>query len=101
MTINDSAAVIRTLIENHILADLDTDSTNEYNTGFTMNGTGDSLVITDAGTRYAVAVGSILDTASLSNRIDVNLQAIIDSTTNVRGELQSSEHLLRTISLRT
>jgi len=46
-----------------------------------MNGTGDSLVITDAGTRYTVAVGAILDTASLSNRIDVNLL-----TMNVTGD---------------
>jgi len=77
--LSDTAMTLRALLA----SDLDTDSTNEYNTGFTMNGTGDSLVITDAGTRYAVAVGAILDTASLSNRIDVNLQAIIDSVTNM------------------
>ncbi len=57
--LSDTALLIRSLIENHILADLDTDSTNEYNTGFAMNGTGDSLIITDVGTRYAVAVDNI------------------------------------------
>jgi hypothetical protein len=104
--ISDSAAVIRSLIEDHILADLDTDSTNEYNTGFAMNGTGDSLIITDVGTRYAVAVDNILDTTSLSNRINLNLdsinlneQAIIDTASTIRTTLNEKVNISDTASM--
>jgi hypothetical protein len=41
----DTASAIRTALNDHITNDEDTDSTNEYNTGFEVNGTGDSLII--------------------------------------------------------
>jgi phosphoribosylformylglycinamidine (FGAM) synthase-like amidotransferase family enzyme len=72
-----------------ISSDNDQDSTNEYNTGLSMNGSSDSLIITDAGTRYAVAVTDILDTTSLSNRININRQAIIDSSNQIRTTLNA------------
>jgi hypothetical protein len=55
----DTASAIRTALNDHITNDEDTDSTNEYNTGFEVNGTGDSLIITDAGTRFAVAIEDV------------------------------------------
>ncbi|CAG5079525.1 hypothetical protein CRYO30217_00966 [Parvicella tangerina] len=41
------------------IALLDNDATNEFNTSFGLNGTLDSLVISDAGTSYAVALTDI------------------------------------------
>jgi|GEM_PF-5017505 len=73
-SIIDTAATLRAYTKSHIDSDLDTDPTNEYNMGFVLNATGDSLVITDAGSRYAVAYDtSTIDTASLSNRINSKL----------------------------
>jgi hypothetical protein len=81
----------------NLLADQDQDSTNEYNTGFEVNGTGDSLIITDAGTRFAVAIEDVIDTSNLYaqillNRDSINLneQGIIDSTAAIRSALVDS-----------
>jgi hypothetical protein len=99
----DTASAIRTALNNHITNDEDTDSTNEYNTGFEVNGTGDSLIITDAGTRFAVAIGDVIDTSNLYaqillNRDSINLneQGIIDSTTAVRSALVDTASAIRT-----
>jgi hypothetical protein len=99
----DTASAIRTALNNHITNDEDTDSTNEYNTGFEVNGTGDSLIITDEGTRFAVAIGDVIDTSNLYaqillNRDSINLneQGIIDSTTAVRSALVDTASAIRT-----
>jgi hypothetical protein len=99
----DTASAIRTALNNHITNDEDTDSTNEYNTGFEVNGTGDSLIITDAGTRFAVAIGDVIDTSNLYaqillNRDSINLneQGIIDSTAAVRSALVDTASAIRT-----
>jgi hypothetical protein len=69
----DTASAIRTALNNHITSDdEDTDSTNEYNTGFEVNGTGDSLIISDAGTRFAVAIEDVIDTSNLYAQILLN-----------------------------
>jgi hypothetical protein len=92
----DTASAIRTALNNHITNDEDTDSTNEYNTGFEVNGTGDSLIISDAGTRFAVAIGDVIDTSNLYaqillNRDSINLneQGIIDSASAIRTALNA------------
>jgi LEA14-like dessication related protein len=99
----DTASAIRTTLNSHINADEDTDSTNEYNTGFELNGTGDSLVVTDAGTRFAVAIEDVIDTSNLYaqillNRDSINLneQGIIDSTAAVRTALVDTASAIRT-----
>jgi hypothetical protein len=90
----DTASAIRTALNNHITNDEDTDSTNEYNTGFEVNGTGDSLIIFDAGTRFAVAIEDVIDTSNLYaqillNRDSINLneQGIIDSTASSKNSI--------------
>ena len=80
-----------------ISVDNDKDSTNEYNTSFGLNAGGDSLIITDQGTRYAVSAGDIMDTASLSNRINTNMQAIVDSSTNIRSDLADTSAIIRNL----
>jgi hypothetical protein len=99
----DTASAIRTALNDHITSDEDTDSTNEYNTGFEVNGTGDSLIITDAGTRFAVAIEDVIDTSNLYtqillNRDSINLneQGIIDSTAAVRSALGDTASAIRT-----
>jgi hypothetical protein len=99
----DTASAIRTALNNHITNDEDTDSTNEYNTGFEVNGTGDSLIISDAGTRFAVAIEDVIDTSNLYtqillNRDSINLneQGIIDSTGAVRTALVDTASAIRT-----
>jgi hypothetical protein len=80
-----------------ISSDNDQDSTNEYNTAFEMNAGGDSLIITDQGTRFAVSAGDIMDTTSLSDRINVNMQAIIDSSTRLNTAIIDTASVIRTL----
>ena len=53
MALIDSSSALRNLIDAHITIDEDTDSTNEYNTGFLV--ANDSLIIVDNGDSLKVA----------------------------------------------
>jgi hypothetical protein len=60
--ISDTATVLRSLITASDAGDLDTDPTNEYNTAFTINGSGtaDSISITDAGSTKSIDLGALV-----------------------------------------
>jgi len=75
--IGDTSAVLRNLINANNAADLDTDPTNEYNSGFTISGSGttDSLSVTDSGGTESVDLGdlvSAMDDDGLATDTDVS-----------------------------
>jgi len=84
----DSSQNLRSYTLGHIISDEDIDAANELNTTFEVSGT--NLQLTDAGGTLSVPITNIIDTTSISNRINRNAKGIIDSTVSVRVALASS-----------
>jgi hypothetical protein len=76
----DTATSLRTLVNTHITADLDIDSTNEIQK---LSFSNNFVKLSKGGDSVNLA-SLIIDTTSLSNRINTNKQAIIDTATSLR-----------------
>jgi hypothetical protein len=76
----DTATSLRTYVNTHITADLDIDSTNEIQKLTFSN----NVVKLSKGGDSVNLASLIIDTTSLSNRINTNKQAIIDTATSLR-----------------
>jgi hypothetical protein len=76
----DTATSLRTLVNTHITADKDIDSTNEIQK---LTFSNNYVKLSKGGDSVNLA-GLIIDTTSLSNRINTNKQAIIDTATSLR-----------------
>ena len=76
----DTATSLRTYINTHITADKDIDSTNEIQKLTFSN----NIVKLSKGGDSVNLASLIIDTTSLSNRINTNKQAIIDTATSLR-----------------
>jgi hypothetical protein len=76
----DTAASLRTLVNTHITADKDIDSTNEIQK---LTFSNNYVKLSKGGDSVNLA-SLVIDTTSLSNRINTNKQAIIDTATSLR-----------------
>jgi hypothetical protein len=81
----DTATSLRTYINTHITADKDIDSTNEIQKLTFSN----NIVKLSKGGDSVNLASLIIDTTSLSNRINTNKQAIIDTATSLRSYLNT------------
>jgi hypothetical protein len=76
----DTATSLRTLVNTHITADKDIDSTNEIQK---LTFSNNYVKLSKGGDSVNLA-SLLIDTTSLSNRINTNKQAIIDTATSLR-----------------
>jgi hypothetical protein len=95
----DTATSLRTLVNTHIAADLDIDSTNEIQKLTFSN----NVVKLSKGGDSVNLASLIIDTTSLSNRINTNKQAIIDTASALTTKINTNKQAIidTATSLRT
>jgi hypothetical protein len=96
MALTDSAAVIRSLIEHHILADLDTDNTNEIGPWVNPDLSPSTLISTSISTYTNVGIGVVsptekLDVAGKTKTDELNISnpniPLTQSSTGTKGDV--------------
>ncbi len=95
----DTATSLRTLVNTHITADKDIDSTNEIQKLTFSN----NVVKLSKGGDSVNLASLIIDTTSLSNRINTNKQAIIDTASALTTKINTNKQAIidTATSLRT
>jgi hypothetical protein len=95
----DTATSLRNLVNTHITADLDIDSTNEIQKLTFSN----NVVKLSKGGDSVNLASLIIDTTSLSNRINTNKQAIIDTASALTTKINTNKQAIidTATSLRT